>query len=154
MPRTKDYKVEIGKLDDLFELVLLAREAFKEDIINKKAFTFDTKKVGELVESAIENESFIVLSLRNENDIVGYFFGMVSPCYFARELQTVCLSWFIQPEHRSVKNAFTLLKRYEEWSKEVGAVLINMVNVKVDSPKIFEKLGYTMTEITFVKEVN
>jgi len=153
MPRTEDYSIREATEDDLFELTLLAREAFKEDIINKKVFTFDAKKLGTLVGSAIDNETFLTLVLEKENEIVGYFFGMVSPCYFARESQTVCLSWFIQPEHRSVKNALTLLKKYEEWSKSVGAVLINMVNVKMDSPRIFEKLGYTMTEITFVKEV-
>ena len=152
MPRTKDYSIRVGTLEDIFEMTLLAREAY-EGLPDKKYYTFSSKKVGVLLQNTLEKDTFLILVLLRGEEIVGYFFGMVADCFFALEKQATSLSWFIRPEHRSIRNAFSLLKQYEEWAVSKGVVSINMVNLKTSSPKLFEKLGYEITETTLVKRV-
>ncbi len=152
MPRTKDYNIREATEEDIFELTLLAREAF-EDLPEKDHVKFNAKKVGTLVETVVGKDPFLVLVLEQDEEPVGYFFGMVVDYYFALESQAICLSWFIRPNHRSVRNALSLLKRYEEWGSGQEVVSVNMVNIKISSPKVFEKLGYQMTETTFVKRI-
>ena len=65
----------------------------------------------------------------------------------------MCLSWFIRPENRSIRNAFSLLKTYEKWAKDSGAVVINMIDIKDRTGRVFEKLGYTKNETMYVKGV-
>jgi hypothetical protein len=151
--KTPDYNISLGEPEDALDFVIIAKEAFNEDIINKNCFTFNSSGLKDLLDAALVDQTFLILKLSKGNEIVGYFFGNVSQCFFAKETQTICLSWFIQPKHRSLRNAMGLLRTYEEWSKQSGASIINMVNVKMDSPKLFERLGYTMTENTFVKEI-
>jgi len=152
MPKTKGYKTEVATLDDIFELTLLAREAYS-GLPEKEHITFSSKKIGQLLEATIPNNTFLILALKDGDETVGYFFGMVSDYFFAIETQVSCLSWFIRPEHRSVRNALSMLKMYEEWGKGQGVSSINMINIKMDSPRLYEKLGYKMTETTFVKRV-
>ena len=153
MPKTKDYKVRIATCDDIFELTLLAREAYK-GLPEKDHITFSSKKIGHLLETVMDSDKFLILSLVNGEEIVGYFFGVITDSFFAIETQATCLSLFIRPEHRGLRNALSLLKTYEEWGKKQGAVSVNIINIKMDSPKLYERLGYTMTEATFVKRTS
>ncbi len=152
MPRTKDYSIREATEEDIFEVTLLTREAY-EDLPEKEHVKFNAKKVMDLAKHVIPTDSFLTLVLENDGEIVGYFFGMVAEYYFALESQAICLSWFIRPQHRSIRNALSLLKRYEKWGEEQGVVSVNMINIKMNSPKVYEKLGYTMTEATFVKRI-
>ncbi len=161
MPRTKDYSVEVADVDDIFELTILAKEAYGEDIIDKEHFRFNTKKVGNLFAYTIPSDQFLVLKLTEGEEIVGYFLATISECFFALETQTLCLSWFIRPEHRSVRNAFSLLKTYEKWGKDSGAVVINMIDIRDHhysggrriANTVFERLGYEMNETMYAKGV-
>lgn len=154
MPKTKACKIEVATLDDIFELTVLAREAYSEDIIDKESFKFSTKKIGMLLSHTIPSSEFLVLCLRDEKEIVGYFFAAISECFYSLETQTLCLSWFVRPEHRSIRNVFSLLNSYEKWAKESGAVVINMIDVKDRAFKVFEKLGYKISETVYVKGVS
>lgn len=152
MPKTKDYNIRVATLEDVFELTLLAREAY-EGLKDKDVYTFSSKKVGELVLNTVGKENYLVLVLMDGEELVGYFFSMIVDCFFALEKQTTCISWFIRPEHRGLRNALSLLKVYEKWGKDNGSVTSNMINVKMGSSKVYEKLGYTLSEETYVKRI-
>ncbi len=152
MPKTEGYSVREATEDDVFDVVLLTREAY-ETVPEKDYVKFSSKKVIQLVSHAVPHDSFIVLVLENDGEIVGYFFGVIMECYFALESQATCLSWFIRPPHRSVRNAFSLLKQYEKWAIDQKVVSVNMIDIKENSSKVFEKLGYEKTEITFTKRI-
>ena len=153
MPKTKHYSVREAVVEDQFEVVLLGREAY-EDIINKDLYSYSPKKVAALVERMVESDDFLIIVLEDEYELVGYFFAMISPCFFSVETQALCLSWFIRPEHRGLKNAFSLLKTYEKWGKDKEAKVLNIGEIRHHSPKMWKKLGYKMDEIMYTKEVN
>jgi len=153
MPRTKAYEIEVAALDDVFELTILARASYDESVFDKENFKFNTKKVGALIDHTVQSPEFLFLRLSQEEEIVGYFFAAISECFFALEKQTMCLSWYIKPEHRGRDNSLTLLNAYEKWAKEGGAVAINMIDIRNKPNKTFEKLGYRVNETTYVKGV-
>lgn len=153
MPKTKDCSIRKATLDDVFKLTVLAKEAY-DDVINKEVYSFSSEKVENLFYNAIEKDNFLVLALCYKNEIVGYFLAIATDCFFAIELQATCLSWFVRPEHRAVKNAFSLLKKYEDWGREQMVVTINISNLKVGtSEKGFKKLGFTLAEEAYVKRM-
>jgi len=150
MQRTKDYNLRLATQEDVLNIVIIAKEAYLE-ATDTEAYSFDPQKILSLAQNSIEKDDFLVLILEKDGEVVGYFFGMVTECFFAVERQSVNLSWFISKSHRSLKNALSILKVYEDWSKKSGAVVTNMVDIKLNSDKIFKRLGYTLTENTYVK---
>ena len=151
MQRTKDYSLYLPTEDDVFEIVAISREAFAEDFIDKECYTFSSKRLLEIILHSVTDKNRYTVCLKDGDEIVGYFFGALIPCYFAAENQAICVSWFIRPEHRSVKNAFRLLKGFEKWGKEKGASVTNMTSVKHAHNAVYERLGYELTETTFTK---
>jgi hypothetical protein len=152
MPKTKGYSIREATQDDFYNLLIFSKE-FHGNSHLKDLLEFSPKKTGELLETAINREDFTVFLLENGKELVGGLICMAADSFFSEDRQSICLAWYIRKEHRSLKNAIGLVNGYEEWSKTKGVKLINIINVKLETPRAFEKLGYKMTEVTFSKEV-
>ena len=152
MPRTKDYSIREANEEDFLELIVFAKEFYLNSHL-RDVHTFNSKRTGDSLGDALVREDFGVFVLIYEEEIVGVLFSYCSPSFFSDDIQALCLAWYIRKGHRSLKNAISLISIYEEWAKNRGACLINIVNVNLNTPRAFEKFGYKMNEIIFSKEV-
>lgn len=152
MPQTEAFKLREANHEDIYELMSFSKEFYDNSHLNK-TFSFNYKKTGGLIEEAIDRDDFLVLLMEKDEEIVGVLLAFLSPCFFSDDLQAVCLAWYLKPKHRGLKPSLSLIKAYEDWAIGKNVKLINLINVNMDAPSAFKKLGYDMNEITFTKEV-
>lgn len=62
------------------------------------------------------------------------------------------LIWWIEPDHRG-KSALRMIAAYEEWARERGCSLVNMVGLGSDpiTTRLYERCGYVPAERHFMK---
>lgn len=61
--------------------------------------------------------------------------------------------WWVEPEKRTKEVGTSLLKAFEYWAKQVGAKYVSMACLDEQVGKVYEKLGYTLTERVYLKEI-
>lgn len=152
MQRIQNYNERLATKDDLFELTILAKESYNT-LDSKDTYTFNYKKVGALLENAVDDDRFLLVVLENDAELAGYFLGMIAESFFALEKQTACLSWFIRREHRSIRNARSLLRAFEKWGADNGSVTSNMTSIKKGQERAFNRLGYILAEEIYIKRI-
>lgn len=90
--------------------------------------------------------------------IVGGIAGAMSSLWFAPHVKVATeLAWWVREEDRNTPAAVRLLRAFEIWAADQGASHIAMSDLIIqgDAPagKLFEKLGYTLTERSHIKGV-
>lgn len=97
----------------------------------------------------------VILGLFKDGALVGGISGMMTPDLFDARLTAQEFFWFMDAAHRSGTGAMRLLKSFEAWGKERGAVEMRMVHMvgKNDAQleRIYKKLGYRTLEVCYVK---
>jgi GNAT superfamily N-acetyltransferase len=87
--------------------------------------------------------------------LAGGFGAMVSPDLFDGRLVAHEFFWFVDQEHRTGTGAIRLLKAFEDWAVQHGAVEGRMIHLvgKNDEQlnRIYTKLGYARLEVAYVK---
>lgn len=89
-----------------------------------------------------------------EGRVVGMIAGHVfdHPMLDARFVSEA--AWWVDPEHRTGRVGIALLKRLEEWAKQVGATHLAMVApVGTRVGEFYERAGYQAVEQQFVRRV-
>lgn len=154
MPETKGYNIRLAELTDTTDIVILGKEFYKQ--YYKDLLGWNTKKVTQNLETAIKEDYFLVLVMEHNKEIVGMFVAMVAPCFFSDDIQGSELAWYVTKDHRKTGKALEMLDWYENWAKEHGAKLVNMMNIEI-GPKsilsVYKKKGYKLRENTFIKEL-
>jgi GNAT superfamily N-acetyltransferase len=59
------------------------------------------------------------------------------------------LFWYIEPEHRGI--GVRLLKRGEQWARDMGAEKLHMIAPTPAVSQLYERLGYAYLETTYQK---
>jgi GNAT superfamily N-acetyltransferase len=148
------YRVATEK--DALDVVFLTKRFVRESG-NMSTLGFDQGKVFDLFLDIVEREDFLVLVKEHEEEIVGMFVAFVVPCFFSEKVQAVELAWYTDKEHRGPRDNLKVIKMYEEWAKERGAVMVNLINLdQLNGEKVgrfYNKNGYKIVENTFVKEI-
>ena len=156
MPRTKDYNLRVATENDIIDLIILGKQ-FVIESGNIKLLGWDSTKMYNFLANAISIEDFCVFVMCHDEEVVGLFVGLTTPCFFSSVIQSVEIAWYITPEHRKSKTAHKMIDLYEEWSVARGSVVTNLINLDMLSPdkvaKVYERKGYTLVENTFTKEL-
>lgn len=98
-----------------------------------------------------------VLTLWDDrHTLIGGLGGLLAPDLFDARLCASEIFWFVAKEHRAGSGALRLLKAYEDWAFEQGAVEARLVFLKggvADErlEKVYRKMGYREREIGFYK---
>lgn len=90
----------------------------------------------------------LLVTLRKEGEIVGYFVGFVGPALHYQTCFTLTMDiFYVLPEHRGSGGGFVLLKEVEREAKRRGVQRM-FVGSKChkDASWLFEKLGYDEVE--------
>lgn len=90
----------------------------------------------------------MLVTLRSDGEIVGYFVGFVAPALHYQTCLTITMDiFYILPEHRGSGGGFVLFKEVERAAKARGVQRM-FVGSKChkDASWLFEKLGYEEVE--------
>jgi len=142
--------MKIATLDDHEIVFNLSMEFFnnspyKNDLI-------DEAKVSQLVNGFLTapREDAIVLLSGETGILVG---AAAEKLYSFSRFASEVIFW-ITPEARGGRTALRLITAYEYWAETVACVRnIQMVGLGESTHKLYTRLGYTMTELTYVKDV-
>lgn len=129
----------------------LFREHWQELALNQVKIPMDLDR--ERYQNLEKSGMLFVLTARKDGQLIGYLvaFPMTHPHYKSAGLMCLTDMYYIQPEHRKGAGA-KLFIEFERRMKERGAVQI-MTGCKrhQDHTALFEKLGWTNSDLTFVK---
>lgn len=111
----------------------------------------DPVKLGAVIEDMLEGDpSKKIIILHGD---VGIIAGVINPIMLGTALMSTEVIWWVEPEHRNNAVGVELLEAYENWAKSCGCKLTTMVCLDDSVGKLYEKLGYTLRERTYLKEV-
>lgn len=142
--------MKIATLDDYAVVFDLALEFFnnspyKNDLI-------DEGKVDQLVTHFLvaPKEDAIVLLSGDTGILVA---AATEKLYSFSRFASEVIFW-ITPSARGGRTALRLITAYEYWAEHVAKVsAVQMVGLGDMTHKLYSKLGYTMTELTYVKDI-
>jgi hypothetical protein len=139
-------------LSDSAEFAVLVKQFVKEA---KYPMDVDMDLVVANFQAIITLDNFFVRVVEEDGMLAGFLVGALNPTLFSRDVVGVELGWYITPPHRKVKMAFKLQKQFESWCKEQKAAFVSMSDIDTlqDLAPMYERMGYTMTEKTYVRKL-
>lgn len=142
---------DVKTIDDIVALGHEFNKALGESV------SFDFWKAEELVAlAAAEDSDYYLAVLKEEEKVVGLLGGALHNPLFSTTTLAIELLWYVQPEYRGSIKAVKMVKEFEAWAKSQGATMITMIAQEdsgSDPSKVYERLGYKLTERTFTKEL-
>lgn len=87
-------------------------------------------------------------------EVTGFILGTTVPSSFSKHLYAVELGYYVLPEYRKSKDWKELIKTYEEWAKKIAGAdyaSVSLLDERVG--KLYQRLGYKVTEVTYKKEL-
>lgn len=102
-----------------------------------------------------KNKSLFTMTARDEGSLVGYCsFIKSKSLHYAGVINFEVDAFFLLKEYRKGLTGYKLLKEAHEMCKREGAThIIQKCKVSADLSKLFERMGFTKIEYTFMKEV-
>lgn len=142
--------------DDLDSIVAMGAEFFAFSAFSPFV-QFDPDSTRRSLEALIQHG--IVLVAEVDGVVVGGLAGTLTTLWFNQGAKVAAeLGWWVSPAHRGGSAGIKLLRRFEQWAQEQGAMLISMSDLVVDGEapagRLFDKLGYTVVERSHAKKVN
>ena len=150
---TEGSKVREATQEDLFEILMLGYEFIKEGPDHLKPFEKDL--VEERLINAIDNEDYVVLVLDINGSLEGSLIGACIAPWMLSKPFAVELAWFVRKASRDGRSAIKMVKAYEAWAKSKGVTKVCMSDLtKLQGlGKLYNRLGYSLTETSYIKEV-
>ena len=107
-----------------------------------KNFKFDETQIEKLLNSG---RCCVLLSIIDQQ-VVGFFVGVVTPQWFGPDLSGCDLGMYIDPEHRGGTTAMRFMKKFEEYCQQKGCVTIALgssAEISTDAARrLYTGLGY------------
>ena len=97
MQKTTVTKIREATQDDVFDILILAKEFSKEA---PKSHKWNKDKTEQFLFSALQNTNMTILVIDADGEIEGALVGLISELYMSYTAQATELAWFISKEHR------------------------------------------------------
>lgn len=146
--------LKLAAPEDLQDFLRMSK-LFHEESPFHLVTTVSESRLTSLFQTAIDSKhtQVLILLLQSEQKSVGMLVGMVGSPVFSDDLIASELAWYIEPEFRGSRKALQLVYAYEEWARRMGCknVSMSLLTTLADASKTYERLGYTKTEISYLK---
>lgn len=83
----------------------------------------------------------------------GMIGGVFVPFIYTGEFQAIELCWWVDESIRHTGVGKELLRAFEDYAIGQGCKYITMISLDDQVGKVYEKLGYALTERTYMKEL-
>lgn len=152
MLKTTPTKIREATEDDIFDILVLAKEFSKEAPSTHK---WDKDKTEAFLNSAILAPNMCIFVIDHGGEIEGAIVGIVAEVFISHRVMATELAWFVSEEYRGKTSSIRLVKRYEDWAKEMGANSVGMSDISQvsDLEKLYNRLGYQRSESVYLKEI-
>jgi hypothetical protein len=137
------------------QVLELARMMHAESSTHSSMPLDEKKLLEQLRASATNPYVYFRLAVRG-SEVMGGFFGLITPVFFSSELAARDLAWFVKPSRRGGYAAVLLVADWERWGKEKGVkkfMLGQSTGVDIETTRaLYERLGYRVVGFNTVKE--
>ncbi|AAG02610.1 gp26.2, partial [Roseobacter phage SIO1] len=150
--KTTATKIRTATPDDVFDILILAKEFSKEAPQSHK---WNKEKTEQFILSALQNTNMTIFVIDVDGEIEGALVGLLSELYMSYTVQATELAWFVSKDYRGKPASLKLIKAFEKWAKESGAKQIGMGDIEGISSleKLYNRLGYERAETVYLKEL-
>lgn len=139
--------------EDVMRVVHLAKRMHDESIYGQapteeQAAPFDEDVLGQTLWGLVSNpdDGVVVMAQGFDGELKGFKFGCAHQFYFSKARVAQEMALYVAPEYRGGFTCAALIKEFERWAKEVGAVEVVIgVAANIDNDlttKVYERLGY------------
>jgi len=147
--------IRVATISDMPRLLELGRLMLAESTATP--FRFDMGKTAETLAKIMNGGGVIFVSER-DGVIVGGFAGGVCEQWYSRDKVGFDYALFIEPGLRNGLTAIKLVRAFEVWAAEMGAIELRLgitTGVHVESTaRLYEYLGFQNIGPMFTKKVN
>lgn len=152
MLKTTATKIRTATPDDVFDILILAKEFSKEAPQSHK---WNKEKTEQFILSALQNTNMTIFVIDVDGEIEGALVGLLSELYMSYTVQATELAWFVSKDYRGKPASLKLIKAFEKWAKESGANQVGMGDIEGISSleKLYNRLGYERAETVYLKEL-
>ena len=152
MQETQVSKIRTATEDDVFDILILAKEFSREA---PKSHKWNKDKTEQFLLSALHNTNMEIFVIGVGDEIEGALVGLLSELYMSHTVQATELAWFVTKEYRGKPASIRLMKTFEKWAKENGASQVGMGDIEGISSleKLYNRLGYKKAETVYLKEL-
>lgn len=153
MQETGSSNIREATQEDLFELLMLGYEFIKECPDHMKPFEKDVME--ERLSNIIASEDGEVFVLEKDGEIQGLLVAMCSSPWMLSKKFGLELGLYIRKSARDGRGVIKLIKHYEAWAKSKGVTQVHMSDLSKlqNLSKLYERLGYSLIETNYIKEV-
>ena len=151
MVKTTPTRIREATEEDVFDILILAKEFSKEA---PKSHKWNKDKTEQFILSAMQNTNMTILVIDADGEIEGALVGLISELYMSHTVQATELAWFVSKDYRGKPASIRLVKTFEKWAKDKGAMQIGMGDISGISTleKLYTRLGYKIAESVYLKE--
>ena len=152
MLKTQESKIRTATPDDVFDILILAKEFSKEAPSSHK---WNKDKTEQFLVSSLSNTNMEIFVIDVGGEIEGALVGLLSELYMSHTVQATELAWFVSKDYRGKPASIRLMKAFEKWAKESGANQVGMGDIEgISSLKnLYNRLGYERAETVYLKEL-
>lgn len=152
MQETQESKIRTATPDDVFDILILAKEFSKEA---PKSHKWNKDKTEQFILSALQNTNMTIFVIDVGGEIEGALVGLLSELYMSHTVQATELAWFVSKNYRGKPASIRLMKAFEKWAKERGADQVGMGDIEGISSleNLYNRLGYERAETVYLKEL-
>lgn len=152
MQETQESKIRGATPDDVFDILILAKEFSKEAPSSHK---WNKEKTEQFILSALQNTNMTIFVIDVGGEIEGALVGLLSELYMSHTVQATELAWFVSKDYRGKPASIRLMKAFEKWAKESGANQVGMGDIEGISSleNLYNRLGYERAETVYLKEL-
>ena len=152
MLKTQESKIRTATPDDVFDILILAKEFSKEAPSSHK---WNKDKTEQFLVSSLNNTNMEIFVIDVGGEIEGALVGLLSELYMSHTVQATELAWFVSKDYRGKPASIRLMKAFEKWAKESGANQVGMGDIEGISSleNLYNRLGYERAETVYLKEL-
>lgn len=152
MVKTTPTKIREATQDDVFDILILAKEFSKEA---PKSHKWNKEKTEQFLLSAFQNTNMTIFVIDADGEIEGALVALLSEYYMSNTLQATELAWFVSKEYRGKPASIKLVKTFEKWAKAKNANYVGMGDIAgiATLENLYKRLGYKIAESVYLKEL-
>lgn len=130
--------------------------AYVRESKGHESYPLDVGHAIAVLSTYINSPDCLVLVAVKETTVVGFFYGILSSYPWSPVYLAVDSLLYVTPEERGALYGVSLIRRYEAWAKQKGAVAVILSTASgVDEErtgKLYERLGFKKHGINHRKE--
>jgi len=133
------------QLENIRDALFLGEKMHKESAYSDMPFDLEMAAQN-IYQMLIQSEHGFGLIAYKDTNPVGMIGGALATHYFGPALYAYDFAWYVTPKQRGSSIAIRMLKKFEKWAKDRGALEMHLGVTTGVSPektaKMFERMGY------------